>query len=345
MYSINDLHVRYGPVVRVAPNEISFIESEAWTSIYAQSRGYRFKKDPNFYGSGIKKAQSLVTQYDKRSHVRVRSTFNKSFTETAIKDQENLLLKQSEAMLRYIEIQRESSNGIVNLVNVYMFTQLQTIVELLFGLSADLLLSSDNELTGIKIPMFSALRISSRIGSLKRILPRSIAKLVVLVSTPSAILSAQKHVRNTAYFINRRLTEKRDHQGKDIWSTLLEGSGECRLSHDEMLANGSAFLIAGSETTTTVLSAVSYFLTKHPEIYNQLKTEVRGSFIRNEDVNLTAIQNLEYLNACINEGMRLFPPSPLGLPRVVPPEGTTICQYNIPAGVSCTKAFESHDFR
>ncbi len=40
-----------------------------------------------------------------------------------------------------------------------------------------------------------------------------------------------------------------------------------------------------------------------------------------------------YLNAVIEEGLRIAPPFPAGLPRVVPPGGDTVCGEWLEAGV------------
>lgn len=43
--------------------------------------------------------------------------------------------------------------------------------------------------------------------------------------------------------------------------------------------------------------------------------------------------NLPYLNAVINEGLRIAPPSVIGVPRIVPKGGDTICGQWVPEGV------------
>jgi cytochrome P450 len=42
---------------------------------------------------------------------------------------------------------------------------------------------------------------------------------------------------------------------------------------------------------------------------------------------------MPYLNACINEGLRMYPPVPTGLPRTVPEGGAAICGSWVPQGV------------
>lgn len=44
---LHELHKQYGPVVRIAPDEISYISADAWKTIYGQ-RSVEMAKDPNF---------------------------------------------------------------------------------------------------------------------------------------------------------------------------------------------------------------------------------------------------------------------------------------------------------
>lgn len=89
--------------------------------------------------------------------------------------------------------------------------------------------------------------------------------------------------------------------------------------------------IAGGETVATFLAATTCFLLQHPDKLERLVSEIRGAFASYEEINAQAAQNLPYLQAIINEGLRLCPPGSQGSPRVSP--GFEIHGRFIPAGV------------
>lgn len=91
--------------------------------------------------------------------------------------------------------------------------------------------------------------------------------------------------------------------------------------------------IAGSETTATTLSCATYYLLKTPAIYSKATAEVRTKFARYEDINATAVSQLKYLHAVALEAMRVYPPLPLALPRVVPKGGDIVDGHFIPQAV------------
>jgi cytochrome P450 len=65
----------------------------------------------------------------------------------------------------------------------------------------------------------------------------------------------------------------------------------------------------------------------------RLQHEIRSSFQKFDDIDSMSTANLRYLQAVCMEGLRIFPPLPLGLPRIVPPGGDTVDGEFIPAGV------------
>jgi cytochrome P450 len=92
--------------------------------------------------------------------------------------------------------------------------------------------------------------------------------------------------------------------------------------------------IAGSETTATALACITYHLLKFPEIGLRLQTEIREAFNSYQEIDGTSTTSLLYLNAVILEAMRVYPPLPFPLPRVVPQGGDIIDGHFIPEGVS-----------
>jgi cytochrome P450 len=100
-----------------------------------------------------------------------------------------------------------------------------------------------------------------------------------------------------------------------------------------MAAYSNTLILAGSETSVTVLSALTYFLCRTPRAYERLKKEVRGRYKSSSEItSLTA--TFPYLTAVIQEAMRMYPPVPFGMPRVVPRGGETVNGLFVPGGVS-----------
>ncbi|KAL4915002.1 cytochrome P450 [Aspergillus aurantiobrunneus] len=92
---------------------------------------------------------------------------------------------------------------------------------------------------------------------------------------------------------------------------------------------------AGSDTTAIALTQVLEFLLQHPECLCQLREEVDS--VLDEDEVVAAydkVKNLPYLRACLDEALRLFPPTSAGLPRRTPPEGASIMGEWIPGDTS-----------
>lgn len=95
-------------------------------------------------------------------------------------------------------------------------------------------------------------------------------------------------------------------------------------------------MIAGTETTATLLSGVTYFLISNRDKLDKLVAELRTTFHNEYEITVEALARLKYLHACLEEGLRVYPPVPTGLPRVVPPGGAQICERWIPEGVRTT---------
>lgn len=66
----------------------------------------------------------------------------------------------------------------------------------------------------------------------------------------------------------------------------------------------------------------------------KLVNEIRTAFPDRDDIGVATLQKLSYLNACIEEGLRMYPPVPTGLPRVTPVGGAAVCGEWVPQNAS-----------
>lgn len=116
----------------------------------------------------------------------------------------------------------------------------------------------------------------------------------------------------------------------DILALLIEtryADGE-RLSDQHIIDELLTMLIGGHETTANTLAWVIVDLVHNPEILAQVHAELDATFAGGP-VDVTRIRELELLNACIDESMRLTPIAP-GIPRHLA-EPMTIAGHTLPA--------------
>lgn len=91
------------------------------------------------------------------------------------------------------------------------------------------------------------------------------------------------------------------------------------LTDAELIANSDLLMVAGSETTATLLSGVTYWLLRTPHALKRATEEVRNAFDSEDSITFNGVRaKLPYMSACLEEALRLFPPVPLSLSRTVP---------------------------
>ncbi|KAK9909472.1 hypothetical protein WJX75_002811 [Coccomyxa subellipsoidea] len=108
-----------------------------------------------------------------------------------------------------------------------------------------------------------------------------------------------------------------------------EASGRA-VTNDEATAQAFTFLLAGYETTASALAFTIYTLAKHPEKTEKLIQEI-DSVGRNASIGPAELARMPYLDACLKESMRLYPPGHI-TPRQPINEDFTVKGYSIPKG-------------
>lgn len=131
--------------------------------------------------------------------------------------------------------------------------------------------------------------------------------------------------------------KKRQPKERDIMSYILEcGPFFGNQKRDDLLLVGDArlLIVAGSDTTAATLAHLFYHLGHEPSLVDRIRDELAEyNIVNNQTLDIQALQHLPYLNAVINETLRLHPPVPGGVYRHTPAEGVTLGQHWVPGGV------------
>jgi cytochrome P450 len=261
----------------------------------------------------------------------MRRLFAHAFSNTALVAQEPLLVQYADQMsLKMGELQRR--DGKVNIVDMLNFATFDIMAELAFGEPLGMLEKTDY------VP-----RVSVIFAGLKYAVYR-----VVLLDVPLlgpalnwATISTLKKKADEHFMFASNLVDKRlnnaDHDKPDLWSFILRHNDDGKgLARNEMQANASMFMVAGTETTATTLSGVAYYLCNNPRVYKKLVEEIRTTFKSSDEIAVGPLGEMEYLNAVLREGLRMYFPAGGGLTRIVPPEGAEICGEFVSGGAYVT---------
>ncbi|TCD69766.1 cytochrome P450-dit2 [Steccherinum ochraceum] len=142
-------------------------------------------------------------------------------------------------------------------------------------------------------------------SSILQILRTSI--LPAQVSSTVTFAQSQKtgeHNRHHTYEINGI------GEGKDIMSILLKAnmaaSTADRLPDEEIVAQMSSFIFAGTDTTSAALTQVIHMLAVHTDVQEKLRSEIQP-VLGEDGVSYDEINALPYLDAVCRETLRLYP--------------------------------------
>lgn len=96
-----------------------------------------------------------------------------------------------------------------------------------------------------------------------------------------------------------------------------EGHEAVRPQLEVVSVDGALAIIAGADTAATTLAHFWMFMLRHPACFERLRKEVDATFARDDGPDFVKQARMPYLNACLNETLRLFPPVLAGLQRRV----------------------------
>ncbi|EGO58069.1 hypothetical protein NEUTE1DRAFT_82239 [Neurospora tetrasperma FGSC 2508] len=343
---IHALHLRYGPVVRIAPNEVSFASREGVKEIYC-SGGSGFDKSGWYDLFKIYGRRTMFTFLKKDDHAKRKRILADRYANSNVMRQKPLngIIERAD---RVVKRCAESLDGSLDLyVSLHSYAYDCVTHHLFHPYGTDSLRNKQDEEIMREITFDDSLQ-NRQLSYYSPTLHKAISKILYICGIkPRETPLADKFILDTAAktdaapftLLNRLHTVRLgnsngdgEHDGKD--------SKIGQIDQLDIAAELLDHMVAGIDTTGDALCFLMWELSQPRS--RQIQTKLREELLSHpsSDINF---DKLPYLDAVVMEGLRCFPAIPMSLPRIVPRGGKTIDGYFLPEGTTAScQAYSMH---
>jgi hypothetical protein len=118
------------------------MDAQGWRDIYGSTPAakYGMKRSDDFFAYFFDKqsTEASIVSANEENHRRFRKIFSRAFSKTALVAQEPLIVNHVDLLIRSLN-DKESSNEMVDMVDMHCFTVFDIMADLMFGESLHLL--------------------------------------------------------------------------------------------------------------------------------------------------------------------------------------------------------------
>ncbi|KAF8537451.1 cytochrome P450 [Trichophaea hybrida] len=312
MHLLTDkLHKEYGDFVRVGPRELSISHPAAIHAIY----GVNLQKSLYYGYSGSGNEASLFLLRDGQLHARRRQAWDRALNGTSLGSYVPKLRVGVEQLVTELKARAGESVDISEWAKFFAFDMIGSV-----GLGKSYGCMESGKLH----EALPALEGGNWFFAVPGLVPWLMKCLFSIPGAGGAMVSFYKWCTHEMELRIQEMKESGSERCNDVASHLLSDPrcGLGKIPYSATLDDCRLIIIAGSDTTGAALGVALFFLTLHPHIFETLY-----SYHKSKDN--------AYLDAVINETLRLFPPvgSTTGLTRVTPKQGINIDGTHIPGDV------------
>jgi cytochrome P450 len=329
---LRQIHDRYGPVVRIAPDELSYIDPTALKDIYGNRN---IPKSGIWTGQEEKDRPMSIVSTDEHTHLKNRRALAGAFTGHAIAEHAAVLESLIGLMMEKLKesVENEQGRTVANITDWFNFLTFDIGGALSFGESFDSVKNGQaHPWVEISTSFGKGLALMASINFFT-----PLNKLLKLTMPKKVMANMQYHKQLAHERFEQRLTMEHKSKAQDYVGSIVaynEEKGETKIAKAEIEANMTVLIFAGSDTTSSAMAAILTQLLQNSDALTKVQEEVRSNFESEGDLTVASTAHLGYLTAVIQEGIRMGPPVAVSIPRVITKAGALISSKHVPAGVS-----------
>lgn len=314
----HELHEKYGEVVRTGPDHLMVRNAKAIPIVYGPGAN-RWHRGGRHVATKREGGSNMIDLVIPAEHTQRRKYWERAFTPTAVKDYEPMIEKRVSQLVSALDA-RKGQN--IDLAGWVSFFAVDFMGDLAYDSAFNMLEKGVDE-ENFQHNLEKGVLDQEALGAIPWIRP-----FLQYVPDPPALGKALKISEENIIKRKAKSTMR-----KDIFFHLLDEDGTGGHEPLNLLTlvwESFLVLVAGSDTTAATLSNTFFYLLTNPDAFTRLRQELDENVP--QDVELASsstLGKLPYLNAVLNEAMRLQPAVPNGVQRLPPPGSGPVTVDNI----------------
>lgn len=334
VHSIRDLHIRYGPVVRVGPNQISFNSLSALRTIYGAGSGFErtsFYRMFDAYGK-----PNLFTFASGVDHRNRKKLVSHMYSNQYLLEQRcvDMVRRKVQGFLDMLKNEPDMAGEIFTSLHYFSFDAISEFVygpkhggtSSLAGNKVDRRLIDDildphrRRLAWffIHLPGYTKW-VTTRTGLAERVV--NFLGLVPM-KKPFTYSGIRRHALEAFYRFKQAVEDgEQTVDDTSVIGRLFQVREKQALSDMEIASECADHLLAGIDTTSDSLMFVLWALSlpENREVQQRLREELNTIAVDEAGwANPKDLARLPWLNAILKESLRLYTPLPAFEPRIAP---------------------------
>ncbi|KAH8101527.1 cytochrome P450 [Cristinia sonorae] len=313
---IRTLHeIYHSDIVRIGPNEVSISDASAIGPVLGQSG---LVKGPGWDGRVRYMAdRPLISWRDPVMHAKRRHNWNRGLSGPAIKVYEPVV---GDRVVQMVDLALKQPGEVVDMVKLIKYFAFDIMGDMGFGGGSELMRDGDTH------------------GFLQAVID-GIDDSILSETFPWLAYYARNRlfdvIESAANRAKERVLRSKGTQDLFYYLSNEDGNGKDTPPLEVVIPEGVVVSIAGSDTTSFSLNATIHLLISHSSAYKRLQEEVDRFYPPGENaVDTRYHSEMPYLDAVINEALRLYPVLASGSHRATQKEAVLINAWCIPPNTS-----------
>ncbi|KAI8584355.1 hypothetical protein K450DRAFT_219433 [Umbelopsis ramanniana AG] len=327
---IDELHNKYGKVVRTGYNTVSIRDLDAVKQIYGNER---FRKSSFYDAFVFNGAHNMFATTVPTDHARYRRILAPGFSQATLDGLEDVIMDSGIlALMDKFDTKFANQHVVCNLFDEFHLLAFDILGEMAYGKSFDMIKLQSHPFADWLKTRTKQMPVTTTFPGINRY-PRLLGLLF-----PRAAKATENIFDFSKKSMEDRLADK-DNTRRDFTALMLAALDSDKKSNyltvPESQVASVMLIVAGTDTTSNSMTFIAFLLGKHPKVKERLFQELvqampdKNSTLRYKDARK---DQLPYLWAVMMEATRLYPAVPGGLPRVTPKGGEIIGGQFIPEG-------------